>query len=104
MTLDNGFTHFIVTDDRQDELVRVYNNPVTTHTVGSARKRGDRVKVKTQTFTTGGDVSVQRHPRFSNTITCFKGRPPAAALVGGAQAYDAKLIFTGLRKKYDLQD
>lgn len=104
VTLQNGFTHFVVLDGSSEDEVHVHSIPVTTTTRGSVDKQGDGVKMKSETITSGGGVSVSRHPRTSALIVCYKGRPPASAKADPARTFDAQFISTGMRRKYEIKD
>ena len=104
VTLEHGFSHFIIVDAQQDEQVQLIDNPVTTSTRQKARVKGNTMRVKSETITAGGGVTVHRHPRMSNTIVCFKGRPTNIARFGGAVVHDASMISTSLRKKHEITD
>lgn len=104
VALANGFSYFAVVDQRLDEEVRAYDNPVTSETKATAKRSGDAVKVKSQTITTGGGVTVYRHPRFSNTVVGYKTRPPANQQTEGIQVLDARMVSANLRKRYDIKD
>lgn len=104
VTLENGFSHFVIADSRQEEEISTYNEPVTTSTRQKTKVKGNTMRVRSETFTSGGGVKVQRHPRMSNTIVCFKGRPTKTAQFDGALVHDARMISTALRKEHEIKD
>ena len=104
VTLEHGFTHFVMASAQSEEDVQVYNTPVTTSTRGSVKKEGDGVKMKSETVTMGGGVSVSRRPISRAMIICYNGRPPASAKADETRIFDAKLVSTSLRRKYEIKD
>ena len=92
LTLQHGFSYFVIVDGRSREDVHTYSAPVETTTKTSRRGNGELV---TRTTTTGGNTIVDSYPTTTNTIMTYTKRPDGAGLV-----YDARYLCASLGKKY----
>lgn len=97
ITLDHGFTHFIIIDNKQSSDIRITTTPAQTTTYGSISSYGNTTYGSAQTITTGGNTVIIKQPSATNTIMCFNGKPTEYQVV-----YDAQLTRTNLSKKYGL--
>jgi len=99
LTLENGFTHFIIVDSSQYSKQGVYTTPSTSYTTGSAQSYGSGAYGSATTTTYGGQTHLTSKPRATNTIVCFKGKPQIEGLV-----YDAKFVYKSVTEKYDIKE
>jgi len=95
LTLQHGFSYFVVTEGRSREEVQTYTSPVSTTSKTSRKGNGDLV---TQTTMYGGDTQVSKFPSTVNTIVAYHRKPDMAATV-----YDAQFLCGSLGKKYKVK-
>jgi len=95
LTLQNGFTHFLIVDGRSRERLGTYTTPTQSFTTANATAFGNSAYGTARTTTYGGQSFVVSRPSTTNTIVCFKEKPSIQALV-----YDAKFICNSLGKKH----
>lgn len=98
LTLQNGFTHFVIVDGRSHAEYGTFTTPSVSTTTGSASLYGNTAFGSATTTTTGGQTFMIAKPSVTNTIVCFDGKPNVAALV-----YDAQFVFRSLAKKYEAE-
>ena len=104
VTLEKGFTYFVIVGGQHAERLEVYNNPVISTSSGKAKASGDKVRVNSTTVTTGGNQTITRHPRMIHVILCFKERPDSkTAEIGKAQVFDARIVASSLRQKHQIE-
>ena len=94
VTLQHGFSYFVIVEGRSREDVHTYTAPVETTTKTSRRANGELV---TRSTTTGGDTIVNTYPSTKNTIMAYAKKPDVAGLV-----YDARFLCGSLGKKYEV--
>lgn len=98
LTLENGFTHFIIVDSSRYSKKGLYTTPRTSYTTGNAYSYGSGAYGSATTTTYGGQTFLTSKPRSTNTIVCFKGKPQIEGLV-----YDAKFVYKSVTEKYDIK-
>ena len=98
LTLQNGFTHFVIVDGRSHAEYGTFTTPSVSTTTGSASLYGNTAFGSATTTTTGGQTFMIAKPSVTNTIVCFDRKPNVAALV-----YDAQFVFRSLAKKYEAE-
>jgi hypothetical protein len=93
VTLEHGFTVFIVVDEKEIKQDREYKTAEKTYATATAignTVTGSSVK-------TGGQKYTLTEVQAENTIVCFEEKPEGIAAV-----YDAQIISRSIRKKYGL--
>lgn len=101
LTLQNGFSHFIVVDKADLSTSGSYTTPVSSSTTSTATARisGNNISgigsSSTQYY--GGQTFSYRKPGASNTIVCFKGEPQVNGVV-----YDAAFLVKSLKSRYQI--
>lgn len=99
LTLANGYSHFILADERSTTEVDVGTTPVTSTTTGSAYVYGNSIQGRATTQTFGGQSYTIRRPSTRNSVVMLKEKPVDGRYV----AYDARFICTSLGAKYQVQ-
>lgn len=105
LTLNNGYSHFIIVDEAASERVGTIVTPTTTQTystaTGSARVMGNSVFGNASGYSTsttyGGQIFNTVSPSVSNTIVLLKEKPEDVF------SFDAAFIYESLRAKYNLK-
>lgn len=97
LTLEQGYTHFIILDSASRISSSVHSIPETSTTRVQGTVSGNTFRGTGTTTTTGGGSYVITKPRSTNTIICFKERPDVQGLV-----YDATHVRNTIRAKYGL--
>jgi len=92
LTLQLGFSYFVIVDGSSREEVQTYTSPVETTSKTSRKPNGELV---TRTTTYGGDTYVSRLPSTVNTVMAYTKKPDVAGIV-----YDARFLCGSLGKKY----
>lgn len=95
ITLNNGFSHFLIVDNKYRELVGSYTTPTQSYTTANATAYGNSAYGTARTTTTGGQTFHISKPSSTNTIMCFKERPDTQGIV-----YNAQFICNSLGEKY----
>ena len=95
LTLEKGFTHFVIVDARARTDTNVVTTPGQSISTGSAYAAGSTAYGTAQTMYIPGQTIVHRKPTSTNTIICFKGRPDMQGMI-----YDARFVYTSITKKY----
>ena len=98
LTLENGYTHFVIIDAEDYSKVSTYTTPTTSNTTASAYGSGNYIYGSATTTTTGGETHNISKPRRSNVIMLFKHKPQ------GTFSYNADFLKRELRKKYGIVD
>jgi hypothetical protein len=88
---NNGFTYFIIIEDKNYVDQSSYTTPTTTY--GKATVSGNTVSGKTTTY--GGDTYIISKPSSSNTILCFKEKPDGIS-------YNVNFIIPSIKNKYGI--
>lgn len=94
VTLENGFSYFVIVDKDQYVTQSSYTTPSTTY--GTATIYGNSVYGSATTY--GGQTFYYSKPTSSNLIVCFSERPE------GAFSLDARFLKNQLQSKYKLGD
>ena len=97
LTLQYGFTHFIVVDKADLSRSGSFTTPTSSSTTGSASIIGNTVTGSSTTQFYGGQTYAFKKPGASNTIVCFNGKPQ----IGGA-VYDAAFLVQSLKARYQI--
>ena len=97
LTLEHGFTHFVIIDSSQHTSVSTTTTPTTAHTTGSASMYGDTVYGSSTTTVRPGKTRTISKPSSANTIVLFNGKPETGEL-----SYDARFLFDSISKKYGI--
>jgi len=95
LTVQHGFSYFVINDGNSREDVHTYTPPVSTTSTTKRKGNGDLV---TESFTSGGDTQVSRFPVTVNTITTYNQKPDVAGMV-----YDAQFLCGSLGRKYKVK-
>jgi len=95
LTLKNGYTHFVIIDERAYVNQAAYTTPTQTVTTANATVVGNNAYGTARTTTTGGQTFFFSFPKSTNTIMCFKGKPDLQGMV-----YDAQFLCNSLGQKY----
>lgn len=98
LTLQNGYSYFIIVERAERTSVSSYTTPTQSHTTASATAYGNTAYGQSTTTTTGGETYLIRKPSTSNTIVCFSERPKD---VHGL-VYDARFVSNSLTRKYGI--
>ena len=93
ITLQHGFTHFVITEGRSHEEVKTRTTPAHPVTTTSTMKNGDIV---TRTSMTGERTYTDKFPSAVYTITTYTKKPDVSGPV-----YDAKSICASHGEKYE---
>jgi hypothetical protein len=96
ITLERGFTYFVVVDERSFTKSVAFTTPVQSNTTFNATASGNQIYGTSNTTTFGGHTFLVSKPRATNTIVMFIGKPE------GIQSYDAKFMCHSLGKKYNV--
>lgn len=96
LTLEHGYTHFVIIDVENYSKTSTYTTPRTSSTTASAYGSGNYAYGSATTTTTGGETYNLSKPRSTNTIVLFKEKPI------GTFSYDAGFIRDELNAKYGL--
>jgi len=97
LTLQSGFTHFVIVDGRSGvDVSQVFTPAVTTGTSTFGAPGGVPTMHSTST-TTGGQAIAITKPSTTNTIVCYPAPPASATMV-----YDARFVMQSLGRKYGL--
>jgi len=97
ITLNSGFTHFVIIDGNSTESLYAYTTPAQSYTTANATAYGNYAYGTANTTTYGGQTFIASKPKSTNTIMCFKGKPDYQGLV-----YDAKFVCESVGSKYDV--
>jgi hypothetical protein len=97
LTLQYGFTHFIVVDKADLSRSGSFTTPTSSSTTGSASIIGNTVTGSSTTQFYGGQTYAFKKPGASNTIVCFNDKPQ----IGGA-VYDAAFLVQSLKVRYQI--
>lgn len=84
LTLQGGYTHFVVISGENRRNVSTSTTPMYANTVGN------------RTTITGGDTVSISKPTTTNVIVMLNGSP------AGTRAFDAAFLTASLKKKYGL--
>lgn len=98
LTLANGFTHFIVIDNKTNVEHKTFTTPVQSYTTANATAYGNSAYGMANTTTYGGQTISSSRPTATYTVMCFKGKPDDAQGI----VYDAQFLCGSLGKKYDV--
>ncbi len=96
LTLQNGFTHFVIAERAQEAKTSTFSMPTTTYTTGNINTQGNVAYLNAQTTTTGGQTFNISKPRVYYKIECYRGQPDRAL----GLAYDARAVCESLGSKY----
>ena len=99
LTMQNGFTHFVIANSSQDTKTMMYNTGGSSHTYGTVNTYGNTSYGSFNTYHSGGTSIPINKPRSSYTILCFKQKPE-----GNAMALDAAFLANSLRQKYKIEE
>jgi hypothetical protein len=95
VTLQNGFTHFVIFDNSSSVGLSSYTTPVQSYTTLNATTYGNTAYGTASTTSYGGQTHITSKPETTNTIMCFKGSPDSQRLV-----YEARFICESIGSKY----
>lgn len=98
ITLERGFRYFVIVESEKNTKLGAYTTPTHSYTTGSAYASGNHAYGNATTTTYGGQTYVISKPSTTNTIVCFKEKPPEGGLV-----LDAEFVSKSLKDKYGLQ-
>jgi len=102
VTLENGFSYFIIIEEKTDVRTYAYTTPTTAKTYGTVNYPPNVYSTiySETTEVSGGKTYTYKKPSGINTIKCFNGDPgPIAPIV-----YDARKVKSYIRKQYMLDD
>lgn len=97
MTLNNGFSHFVVIDGQTHEHRGTYTTPTQSYTTANVTGYANSAYGSAQTTTYGGQTISTSRPTSTITMMCFKEKPEIQGLV-----YDAQFLCNSIGKKYDV--
>lgn len=92
VTLENGYRHFIIVDEKSTLTIGSYTTPATAHTHGSSYGGSYHAT----TTITGGETYIFNKPSTRNMIKCFKEKPEGIPTI----VYDAEQIKTNIKNRY----
>lgn len=95
VTLQHGFTHFAVVEDRSRVDTSTFVTPVETTTKSRRKDSGEVIERSTST---GGHAITDEFPTAVHTIRTFTKRPDNVAGI----VYDARFVCGSLGKKYGI--
>lgn len=97
LTLQNGFSYFVIID--ADSYVRnsTYTTPTTTNTTASAYGSGNYAYGNAQSTTYGGQTYNISKPSATNVIFMLNERPQEVF------AYSAKFVYKSISEKYGIK-
>jgi len=90
LTLQNGYSFFVIVDSSQDSKLSSYTTPATT--LGSATIYKNNAYGTATTY--GGQTHLVSKPSMTNTIECFAAKPE------GLFSYNARFIEESMKRKY----
>jgi hypothetical protein len=97
LTLQHGYSYFVVIDANSYSNYSAFTMPTTSHTTASAHGFGNSAYGSATTTTTGGQTFLVSKPSSTNTIVCFKEKPK------NVFSYNAKFIYKNINEKYDIK-
>jgi hypothetical protein len=92
LTIENGFSYFLLTNSQQYLNQESYTTPTNTYTTATVYGNS----IHGSTITSGGQTFMISKHSVTNTIYCFKEKPDNFA-------YDARFIIRSLRQKYGIE-
>jgi hypothetical protein len=95
ITLQNGFTHFILIDGPSTKVISTHTTPTQSATSANVTANGNKAYGTANTLTYAGQTYIISKPKSTNTIMCFKGNPVNQGLV-----YDAQFLCNSIGSKY----
>jgi hypothetical protein len=101
ITLNNGFTHFSIVDEKADyhTFLNPFEPQTTIDSTTNAKvNAGGNSATGQVTSTTAVGKSTGKKPLNTSTIVCFNGKPDIKFYV-----YDAKLIFNSMAQRYGIK-
>jgi hypothetical protein len=99
LTLENGYSYFIILDNNSAISTSTYTTPITATTTGTAYGYGSSANYYGTTNVSGGETYQYNKPSTNMTIKCFKEKPENI----NSLVYDALQIKTNLRIAYKLE-
>jgi hypothetical protein len=97
LTLEHGYQYFMVVDSNSSTSRSSYTTPTTSNTTASVYGSGNYAYGNATTTTYGGQTYNISKPSSSNTIVCFKEKPPSGF------SYNANFIFKSMTEKYRIK-
>lgn len=97
LTIENGYSYFVIVDSEKYSQTGAYTTPITSHTTGSVYGSGNYAYGSSTTTTSGGQTYFYSRPRSTNTIIFLEERPEIDAIV-----YDANFVVHSIRQKYGM--
>lgn len=98
LTIDQGYTYFIIVDAENYSNTTTHTTPTTSKATANFYASGNSMYGSSTTKTTGGETYNITKPRATNTIILFKEKPQ------GVFSYNAEFIQRELRIKYGLNN
>ena len=95
----NGFSHFIIIDERSSVSVSSYTTPQSSNTSTTTNTFDNSSYSTAITTTYGGHTFHISKPRTSNLILCFKEQPNLNVFV-----YNAKFLYKSIKRKYNIKE
>ena len=97
LTLQQGYTHFLIADSANSHELSTFTMPATSYTTGSIYGSGRYAYGNATTTTYGGGTSLIKKPETTNVVHMFRGKPDVPFMV-----YEAAFICTSFGQKYDV--
>ncbi len=98
LTLQNGFTHFILASSSSASDYSTYTTPSTSTTTASAYGSGGYAYGTANTTTYGGQTFIVSKPSTTNTVVMYKSKPAINGVT-----YDAQFLCNTLGAKLSVQ-
>ncbi len=97
LTLQSGYTYFVVVSANNHTTNSTYTTPTTSHTTANAYGSNNYAYGNATTTSYGGQTYNISKPSSSNTIVCFKEKPKSG------MSYNAIFLSKSIKKKYNIQ-
>ena len=97
ITLENGFSYFLILDKDVSMSYGSFTTPANTTTTGNLYNYGGVSSFQANSYTTGGQTFLISKPSTTNLIACFKEKPKEKGLI-----YDAYFIKDSIKQKYQI--
>lgn len=96
LTLENGFSHFIIVQSSDVSMSMTIYTPTQSSTTGSAQRIGGTTLMQANTTTTGGNAIPMHAPGVELLIRCHREN-------SAGTWFDAAFLAKSLKAKYQLQ-
>jgi len=97
LTIEKGYTYFMIVDSRNDTKLGSYTTPRTSVTNLNLNKSGGTTYGTATTNSYGGQTFIFSKPSAANTIVCLKEKPREGF------AYNAEMVAKSLSEKYGIK-